>query len=104
MVPRFSYLRAISLDEAVRHLSRDGARVHAGGTDLIGCLRDRVFDVSTIVSIAGIETLRGIRETPEGGLRIGSLTTLADIARHPASSTIGTGKTIKLLCRIRRHL
>ena len=83
MVPRFSYLRARSLDEALDYLSQDGARAHAGGTDLLGCLRERIFDVTTVVSIAGLKELRGIAATPAGGLRIGSLTTIAEIARHP---------------------
>ena len=83
MVPSFSYIRARSLDEAVRYLSLDGARVHAGGTDLLGCLRERIFDVTTVVSIAGLEELRGIVATPAGGLRIGSLTTIAEVARNP---------------------
>ena len=87
MVPSFSYIRAISLDEAFRYLALDGARLHAGGTDLLGCLRDRVFDASTVVSIAGIKALRGIRETSEGGLRIGALTTISDIARSPVIKT-----------------
>jgi xanthine dehydrogenase YagS FAD-binding subunit len=83
MVPSFSYIRPRSLDEAIDMLSLEGARIHAGGTDLLGCLRDRVFDVTTVVSIAGLRELRGIAETAEGGLRIGSLTTIAEIARHP---------------------
>ncbi|MEJ2661712.1 MAG: xanthine dehydrogenase family protein subunit M, partial [Desulfobacteraceae bacterium] len=83
MVPNFAYIRPRSLDEAIRYLSLDGARAHAGGTDLLGCLRDRVFSVSTVVSIAGLKELRGIGTTPAGGLRIGSLTTIAEIARHP---------------------
>jgi xanthine dehydrogenase YagS FAD-binding subunit len=83
MVPSFSYIRAGSLDEALRYLSLEGARVHAGGTDLLGCLRDRVLDVTTVVSIAGLKELRGIGTTPEGGLRIGSLTTIAEVARNP---------------------
>jgi len=87
MVPRFSYIRAVSIDEAVRCLSHDGTRLHAGGTDLLGCLRDRVFDAKTIVSISGIKSLRGIHETPDGGLRIGSLTTISDIARSPVIQT-----------------
>lgn len=83
MVPSFSYIRARSLDEAIGYLALDGARVHAGGTDLLGCLRDRVLDVTTVVSIAGLKALRGIEATPAGGLRIGSLTTIAEVARHP---------------------
>ncbi|MFH1487469.1 MAG: xanthine dehydrogenase family protein subunit M [Pseudomonadota bacterium] len=87
MVTSFSYIRARSVDEAVRYLSLDGARAHAGGTDLLGCLRDRVFDVTTVVSIAGLKELRGIRATPAGGLRIGSLTTIAEVARNPVISS-----------------
>jgi xanthine dehydrogenase YagS FAD-binding subunit len=83
MVPSFSYIRARSLDEAIRYLSLDGARAHAGGTDLLGCLRDRVLDVTTVVSIAGLKELSGVGATPDGGLRIGSLTTIAEVARHP---------------------
>jgi xanthine dehydrogenase YagS FAD-binding subunit len=83
MVPSYSYIRARSLDEAIRYLSEDGARLHAGGTDLMGCLRDRVFDVTTVVSITSLKELRGIRATPDGGLRIGSLTTVSEVARNP---------------------
>ena len=82
MIPSFSYIRARTVDEAVRYLSLDGARVHAGGTDLLGCLREHIFDVTTVVSIAGLKELTGIEETPAGGLRIGSLTTIAEIARN----------------------
>jgi len=87
MVPSFSYIRARSLDEAVRYLSQDDARIHAGGTDLMGCLRDRIFDAATVVSIAGLQNLRGISEIPVGGLRIGSLTTISDVARNPIIQT-----------------
>jgi xanthine dehydrogenase YagS FAD-binding subunit len=83
MIPSFSYIRARTVDEAVRYLSLDGARVHAGGTDLLGCLREHIFDVTTVVSIAGLKELTGIKETPAGGLRIGSLTTIAEVARNP---------------------
>jgi xanthine dehydrogenase YagS FAD-binding subunit len=83
MLPSFSYIRPKSVDEAVACLSQEGARVDAGGTDLLGCMRERLFDVSTVVSIAGLKELRGIEETPSGGLRIGALTTIAEVARHP---------------------
>jgi xanthine dehydrogenase YagS FAD-binding subunit len=83
MIPSFSYIRARSVDEAVRYLSLDGTRVHAGGTDLLGCLRERIFEVTTVVSIAGLKELTDIEETPAGGLRIGSLTTITEIARNP---------------------
>ena len=87
MVPSFSYIRARSLDEAIGFLSLDGSRTHAGGTDLLGCLRERIFDATTVVSITGLKELSGIEATPAGGLRIGSLTTIAEIARHPVISS-----------------
>lgn len=80
MITGFSYLRAKSVKEAVSGLSQGNARVHAGGTDLLGCLRDQVFTTDMIVSISGLKELKGIRETPEGGLRIGALTTITEIS------------------------
>jgi xanthine dehydrogenase YagS FAD-binding subunit len=84
MMPSFSYVRARSLDEAIDLMSTEGARLHAGGTDLVGCLRDRVFDASTVVSISRLKELQGIGKTPEGGLRIGALATIDTVSRHPA--------------------
>jgi xanthine dehydrogenase YagS FAD-binding subunit len=79
-MPKFSYVRIRSLKEATEHLSSDEARVHAGGTDLLGCLRDNVFEAKKVVSISGLKNLRGIQETKDGGLRIGALTTITEIA------------------------
>lgn len=83
MLPNFGYVRPSTLVDAVRELARPGARAHSGGTDLLGCLRDGVFDAKTIVSLAGLKELHGISVTRDGGLRIGALTTLAEIARNP---------------------
>jgi xanthine dehydrogenase YagS FAD-binding subunit len=80
MLPRFNYVKAKSTDDAVRRLSSDGSRAHAGGTDLLGCLHDGVFDASTVVSLGGLDELRGIEKTGDGGLRIGAMTTIAEIA------------------------
>jgi xanthine dehydrogenase YagS FAD-binding subunit len=91
MITGFSYLRAKSVKEAVSGLSQGNARVHAGGTDLLGCLRDQVFTTDMIVSISRLKELKGISETPEGDLRIGALTTITEISesriikeRYPA--------------------
>ena len=79
-MPNFAYVQPRSLKEAIEQLSSDGARVHAGGTDLLGCLRDEVLQAKKIVSLSGINDLRGIRVTKEGGLRIGALTTVSEVA------------------------
>jgi xanthine dehydrogenase YagS FAD-binding subunit len=80
MINGFSHLRAKSVKEAVSGLSQGNARVHAGGTDLLGCLRDQVFATDMVVSISGLKELKGIRETPEGDLKIGALTTITEIS------------------------
>ncbi len=43
-----------------------------------------MFPAKKLVSISGIADLRGIRALPDGTLRIGALTTLTEIAEHPA--------------------
>jgi xanthine dehydrogenase YagS FAD-binding subunit len=83
MLPRFAYARPTSLAEAVRLLAEPDAHVLAGGTDLVGCLRDRTFTARTLVALSGLPELLGIRELPDGSLRIGARTTLADVASHP---------------------
>lgn len=82
MIPNFTYIRPRELAQAVRQLQDEGARAHAGGTDLLGCLRDGVFGAAKVVSLTGLEELRGI-EDRRGGLRIGALATVAEVAAHP---------------------
>ena len=93
IMPNFSYVRPKSLKEAVQQSSMKEALIHAGGTDLLGCLRDNVFEAKRLVSLGQIKELRGIREKKDGGLRIGALTTITEVAnsrivknRYPALS------------------
>jgi len=83
MFPSFDYVRPTSLQGAIAHLAEEGAVVHAGGTDLLGCLREHIFAAQKVVSISAVEELNGIVEGADGGLRIGSLTTLRAVAEHP---------------------
>jgi xanthine dehydrogenase YagS FAD-binding subunit len=83
-MPNFTYLKAKSLKEAIVQLSSKGSRIHAGGTDLLGCLRDDIFSAEKLVSIGQIKALRGISQTRDGGLRIGALTTIAEIENDKA--------------------
>jgi xanthine dehydrogenase YagS FAD-binding subunit len=80
MMKNFSYVKAGTVAEAVKALAAKGARVHAGGTDLLGCIRDEIMPVDKVVSISGIKELKGISARPDGGIRIGALTTIAEIA------------------------
>jgi xanthine dehydrogenase YagS FAD-binding subunit len=81
MLPKFSYVRARSLDEAFAQLAAPDTRVSAGGSDLLGCLRDGVFDCAKVVSLSRLDALRGVSPNG-GGLRIGALTRVADVAAN----------------------
>ncbi len=83
MLRTFAYVRPGSVSEALKELQERGTRIHAGGTDLLGCLRDGVFEAQKVVSLARVDELRGIVVSPDGELRVGALTTIAEIAAHP---------------------
>jgi xanthine dehydrogenase YagS FAD-binding subunit len=80
MFPKFTYARPTTVDEALAILNDRPAVVHGGGTDLLGCLREGVFSADTLVSLSSIGELKGIRQATDGGLRIGALTSIAEIA------------------------
>jgi len=80
MMNNFAYTKAGSMAEAIKALNTKGACLHAGGTDLLGCIRDGILAPSRVVSIAGLKELKGISARPDGGLRIGALTTIAEVA------------------------
>jgi len=82
MFPSFDYVRPESLQAAIAHLADEGAVVHAGGTDLLGCLRDHVVAVKKIVSIGAVRELDGIMEGADGVLRIGALTSIRTVSEH----------------------
>jgi xanthine dehydrogenase YagS FAD-binding subunit len=84
MLQSFAYVRPRTLTEALKLASEPGARVHAGGTDLVGCLRDHVLDAKQVVSLSAVQELRGKGPMPDGGLRLGALTTVAEIAADAA--------------------
>ena len=52
----------------------------AGGTDLIGLMKDRAALPERLLDINGLPKMVGIEALPEGGLRIGSLARMSDVA------------------------
>lgn len=83
MMKPFSYIRVDSVGAAVKQLASNGAVIHAGGTDLLGCLRDGVLSAGTVVSLGGVGSLRGIEKNGADGVKIGALTTISEVAGHP---------------------
>jgi xanthine dehydrogenase YagS FAD-binding subunit len=84
MMNNFAYVKAGSLAEAVKALSTKGAWLHAGGTDLLGCARSEIIPVDKVVSISNLKQLKGISAQPDGSIKIGALTSLAEIALNTA--------------------
>jgi NADPH-dependent glutamate synthase beta subunit-like oxidoreductase len=82
----FKHVNANTLEEAVELLkqSKGLAKPIAGGTDLLGILKDRILPSypETIINLKTIPELDYIREEAEG-LRIGALARLADIVESP---------------------
>jgi xanthine dehydrogenase YagS FAD-binding subunit len=91
MLPKFAYVRANTVEEATQNLAADGARALAGGSDLLGCLRDGVFETPLVVSLSGLTQLRGINTTRNGGLRIGAMTRVAEVAADPTINELLPG-------------
>lgn len=82
---KFAHINARTVDEAVSALQRyyGKARLMAGGTDLLGKMKDMVMPdyPEALINIKTIPGLDFIREE-NGLLRIGALTRLADLAAH----------------------
>lgn len=81
VLPKFEYLVANTLEEA-SNLQRElgaGAKIMAGGTDIIPPMRDKVLKCDYIIDIKRIPGLEYITYDEKEGLRIGALTKLYDI-------------------------
>ncbi len=83
---KFAHFNAHTIDEAVSILRRYNgrAKVIAGGTDLLGKMKDRILPnyPEALVNIKTVRGLDGVRKEGQG-LRIGALAVLEDIARNP---------------------
>lgn len=79
---KFVHINASTIDEAVSWLKRYGqkANVIAGGTDLLGKMKEEILPVypEAVINIKSIQGLDYIKEE-SGMLRIGALTRLHDI-------------------------
>lgn len=79
----FEYKSPESLEEASLLLKEGNARLIAGGTDILGELKDQILPEypDQLLGLNAVPGLEGIRET-EGNIRIGAMTKLHDIAEN----------------------
>jgi carbon-monoxide dehydrogenase medium subunit len=83
----FEYAAPASLDEAIALLKKPGARIVAGGHRLLVEPQRGQLAGSLLVDLRRIGGLAAIEPQPDGGLKLGAMTTLATIA---ANETIRT--------------
>lgn len=83
-LPPFRYHRPSTVEEAVELMGvhGDDAMPVSGGTDLMPNMKHRLFTPEHVVSLTGIEAMRGVASDGTT-LRIGALETLADVSVNP---------------------
>jgi carbon-monoxide dehydrogenase medium subunit len=69
-----------SLDEAYRALSADEAQCLAGGQSLVAMMNLGLVSPRRLVSLRKIDSLRGITLQSDGSVRMGAMTTHAELA------------------------
>src|SRR4051812_41807333 len=77
----FAYAKPTDIRSALAAGAR-GGRYIAGGTTLVDLMRETVERPGTLVDISGLP-LRDVQVTARGGLRIGALALMSDVAAHP---------------------
>jgi 4-hydroxybenzoyl-CoA reductase subunit beta len=82
-LPRFELQCPDTLAQLLPLAAEPGARLLAGGTDLLPALKHRLFSAERLVSMGRISALQTI-EQMDAGLRIGATASLSDVAQHPA--------------------
>ncbi len=83
VMPAFELYQPTSVADTLGLLERHGAEawVMAGGMDTFDWLKDRIIKPRVVVDLSAVSELRGIKEA-NGGLEIGAMTTLTDVANH----------------------
>jgi len=81
-LPDLTVLRPSSVAEAVEALrANPGARLLAGGTDIVPNLKYGMYDTTRLVALRGLSReLRYVREEPSGELRLGALCSIDELA------------------------
>src|SRR6202171_6627311 len=75
----FENHRAKSVADAAAALAKTGGKALAGGQSLVGAMKLRLANPGTVIDIAGIAELRGIKQDG-AAVVIGAMSTHADVA------------------------
>jgi carbon-monoxide dehydrogenase medium subunit len=84
LLPEVEYARPSTVEEAVQLLAaHDGARALAGGQTLTNVMKARAAAPDVLVDLNGLDELRTISRTADGGLELGAMATYTDMTRSP---------------------
>ena len=81
----FKYVQPKSLGDAAGLSEKEGdaAILFAGGTDVLGLIKNDIISPSEVINLKSIPGLNNIEYSDGAGLKIGALTTVNEIAEHP---------------------
>ena len=84
VMPVFELFQPTTVDDTVALLEKyeKDAWVLAGGLDTFDWFKDRNKRRKVVVDLSGVEELRGVKTTADGGIEIGAATTLTDLVNH----------------------
>ena len=96
MIPPFELYQPSGVEDAVRLMGEHGDQgwVLAGGLDTFDWFKDRIKRPEAVIDLGGVAELRGISETDDGGVEIGAMTSLTEVAEDG-----GVGSRYPLLAR-----
>jgi xanthine dehydrogenase YagS FAD-binding subunit len=85
VMPVFELFQPTTVDDTLALLEtyKKDAWVLAGGLDTFDWLKDRNKRRKVVVDLSGVEELRGVKTTADGGIEIGAATTLTKLVKHP---------------------
>lgn len=80
----FDFVQPESVDEALDVLSKRGqdTAILAGGTDLVRLIKLGNANPALVLSLARLDELKAVDSTDDGGLSIGALATMAELAKN----------------------
>ena len=78
----FIYECAATVEQAAAAASQPGARIIAGGTNLLDLMKLQVETPRRLIDVSRLPLDR-IEDTPDGGLRIGAMVRNSDLAAEP---------------------
>jgi len=83
-MPVFELFQPTTIADTIALLAKykKDAWVLAGGLDTFDWFKDRNKRRKVVVDLSGVDALRGVKKTADGGIEIGAGTTLTDVANN----------------------